>query len=596
MKVKKRFGVLIALMLILASGLVMADAKFLNNAGSTQSLYYTGTSSTPGNLYADAITPNQDVKLEICDVGNKYAGAFYAIRVSGIWSSALASYSTSTKALASTVASGGACYQTTPSAFTVSPSKLDTFGGQPDPEVFKAGLPGNMFIGYGSSDNPGIAGIEGYIVPTGTTRLLGSYSINRQFNQLTRDVEFQGTPTVTFQSSSGTFQKNINDNVYGIGDERPLVYGICDDYYGENCSSGELLISGDTFSDKTTGLSPAEVNDQNVHNKYVVMNGLGYPICIGANLAPQIDTIDPDPVYYSQDLEINITLKNTRIGTKDEYGGNVDVNSNFDVFFEIYPVGNPAGEIFNQTFRVSDNIPPDGNVFATLIWPAYAHSGDYTVRITIDSGSEIAECVEGDNQVTRNFELKPITLPTFIIDGLDRTNFPVANVPYNVTFHVENSDGDILNNAAVIMKEVNGLTLSGPTQIYEKVTDEFGSTEKTGLIGTNEVKFYTDYYGNASFVYIPTYNKLYLPQYTSIHLEDYVGYYSMSMYGEQDDGVAFKFVVNGDLMDEFPLGIVDYETTQPIDFKGIMNTGIVSQVLDFMYQTYSHFVKAIRVS
>lgn len=595
---KKLFGVLLTSILILTMmvSLGMADsAAFKNNAGVTQSLYYTGTSLNPGNLFADAITPNQDVKLEICDVGQQYVGGFYALNVSGAWMNALVTYSTSTKALSSTSSSGGACYETLPSAFTVSPSNLVPFGGQPDPEVFKAALPGNLFIGYAGSENPGAAGITGFITPSGNTKLLGSYNIDRQFDQTTDDIVFTSTPQVTFQTNPGSFSKPINDPTYGINGERQAVFGVCDDIYGASCSDGALLNSP-TFDDMATGLNPSEVNDQNVHTKYVVLNGIGYPVCIGANLGSQINTVDPNPVYYSQDLEVNITLANNRIGTKDVYGGNVDVTNNFDVLFEIYPQGNPSNLTFNATFRVTDNLAPNGNYFASLVWPAFAHSGMYTARITVDSADEIAECVEGDNVAVMNFELKPITLPVFNIDGVNRTNFPVANVPYNVSFFVKNSDGDILNNAQVILKEVNALTLSAPTQIFNRTTDEFGSTEKSGLIVSNEVKFYTDYYGTADFVYIPTYNKLYLPQYGYTNIGDYVGPYTLSMYGYQEDGEEFKFVVNGDLLDEFPLGIQDYESTQPYDFKGLMNTRIVAQVLDFMYQTYSHFIKAIQIN
>lgn len=596
MKLKKMFGaILITTIILLSLSLVMADTSaFKNNAGATQSLYYTGTSLNPGNLFADAITPNQDIKIEVCDFDPQFVGGFYALNVSGTWINSLVSYSTSTNALAATSNSGGSCYETNPSALTISPSNLVPSSGQPNPEVFKAALPGNLFIGYAGSVNPGAA-LNGFVVPDGNTRLLGSYNIDRQFDQVTRIISFQGTPQVTFQTNPGSFSKPINDAVYGISSERPAVIGVCDDGYGAQCSDGALLNSA-TFNDMDTGLNPSQVNDQNVHTKYVVINGLGYDVCIGANLGSQINTIDPDPVYYSQDLEVNITLSNQRIGTKDQYGGNVDVTNNFDVLFEIYPQGQPSNLTFNATFRVSDNLAPAGDYFASLIWPAYAHSGMYTARITVDVDDEIAECVESDNIATMNFELKPITLPQFIIDGVDRTNFPVANVPYNVSFHVENSDGDILNNAEVIIKEVNGLTLSAPTQIFNRTTDEFGSVEKSGVIATNEAKFYTDYYGNANFVYIPTYNKLYLSQYGYMNIGDYIGPYTLSMYGEQDDGTAFKFVVGGELLDEFPLGIQDYEATQPYSFKGIMNSRIVSQVLDFMYQTYSHFLKVIRVN
>lgn len=598
MKIKKIVGVILAtlLMMMLIMSIGLADTTaFKNNAGVTQSLYYTGTSLNPGNLFADAITPNQDVKIEICDVGQQYVGAFYALNVAGTWYNALVSYSTSTNALSPTVSSGGACYETLPSAFTVSPSNLVPFGNQPDPEVFKAALPGNLFAGYGASTNPGTGGITDFIVPTGNTRLLGSYNIDRQFDQTTREFSITGTPQITFQTNPGSFSKAANDATYGISGERPAVIGFCSDIYGETCTDGALLSSA-TFGNLDTGLNPSVVNDQNVHRNYIVLNGLGYATCIGANLGAQIDTVSPDPVYYSQDLEVNITLSNKRLGSKDEYGGNVDVLNNFDVLFEIYPQGSPSNITFNATFRVTNNLVPTAEYFASLIWPAFAHSGMYTARITVDSADEILECVETDNVATKNFELKPITIPYFNIDGVNRTNFPVANVPYNVSFHVENSDGDILNNAEVIMKEVNGLTLSAPTQIYDRITDEFGSVEKSGLIVTNEAKFYTDYYGDADFVYIPTYNKLYLPQYGYANIGDYVGPYTLSMYGTQDGGEAFKFVVAGELLDEYPLGIQDYTATQPYDFKGIMNTKIVAQVMDFMYQTYSHFLKAIRVN
>ena len=145
-------GTIVFLLLIVTlPGVLALSGGFTT---STQ-MKYTGTSSDPGTFYQDAVGGsfgNADVGISLCDVGQRYVGGFYAINVNSIWYYSLITYSSSTNALAFTSNdAGGGCYEASPGFVTVSPSALTT----PSPNVYRAALPGNLFIGYAGSANPG---------------------------------------------------------------------------------------------------------------------------------------------------------------------------------------------------------------------------------------------------------------------------------------------------------------------------------------------------------------------------------------------------------------------------------------------------------
>lgn len=551
---------------------------------------YTGTSSDPGTFYQDGVGGsfgNSDIGIELCGAGGpRYVGGFYAVEVGSFWYSSLVTYSSSTNALALTTESvGGDCYKALPGFVTVSPSYLTT----PSPTVYRAALPGRLFIGYDSSANPG--GVSDFQFSAGQATLQGTYTAGRSFDQASRQITVS-TPQITFTSTSGSFTKSATDASFGINSERQLAIGICDNDYGQACSDGGILTTATFPQTLSSGLSSGQVNDQQTHTKYVVFNGLGNQMCIGANLVPQISAT-PDPIYYSQTLNMSLTLSNPRDTPYELDGGNVEITSPFDVEVTIYEQGNPGNIVYTNSFEASGILLPGGSQTVTLQWPALAHSGIYVVSVDADSNNELTECSESDNIATTTFELLPITIPQFFIDGVETDTFPYPNVPYMMDVHMENSDGDVLSNATLIFTETNGLNLAMPTQIYNRTIDAGGATVRDGIITKSQALMLTDYYGNASFTILPTYNSFYNEPYGYMGLDSYVGDYSLSMTGNQSDGSEFKFIEDEVLYSEYAFNVTNVTYVGPYNSKSIHKESFVAQVLDFAYHTYTNFLETI---
>lgn len=571
-----------AVLLLVLVPLVSA-ASFTNSP----QLYFTGTSSSPSTLYQDAIGPNQDVGIELCGQGpGRYVGGFYAANIAGTWNYALITYSSSSNALAqANTNAGGGCYDSVPGFLTVSPSSLST----PSPNVDKAALPGELYVGHASTANPGT--VSNFVFGGTSMQLRGDYTIQRSFDQGTLQITAQD-PTVSFTTSSGSFSKSATDPTFGVASDRPLIMAVCSDTQGQSCSDGGVITSNIFPYSMSTGLSAGSVNDQRTYTRYIVANGLGKSICIGANLKASIINIAPNPVYYSQNLSINFSTTNKRDTPFEINGGNVGVTTPFQVRVEIYNSTNPSQVVYNQTQTISNAITPDGTIQLNLLWPAYAHSGTYTVKVTTDVNNNIVECNEGDNTATQNFVLKPITLPDVYIDGVKTSTFPYPNAPYNLSFHMKNSDNTTLANATVYMTQTNGLSMLAPTQIYNRSVGP-NATVKDGVRTNETAVFTTDAGGNASLVFIPTYNDLYLARYNYTDLSSYIGNYSLSMSGVQQDNQSFKFVIGGKLTNDYPFDIANVSFTGPYPLKTIRRKAMVSQVLDFVYHSYAAFLQSV---
>lgn len=577
-----RLVAILVLALCLSSMVLAVSGQFTNDPD----LYFTGSSSDPGTLYQDAIDGNQDVGIQLCDVGQRYVGAFYAMNVLGTWRYVPISYNSYSTAMALTdTDAGSGCYRVTEGFVTVSPSELTT----PDPDIKKAAFPGKLYIGYAASSNPGT--VTSFVFGGAGATLLGDFTMQRSFSEATRQITVQ-SPTISFQTSSTTFAKSATDASFGISDDRRLVMGVCDDTDGELCNDGSVLSSASFPALFNSGLSASDVNDGSTHTKYVVANGIGKPICIGANLKITIHDASPDPVYYSQNLIINYTITNPRDIPYEINGGNVQVSTPFRINISIYNASSMSNVVYSVVQTISDTIAPDAILERELSWPAYAHSGIYTVRITADTTNVIVECNEADNFDTENFELKPITIPLVYIDGELSDEFDYPNVPYNLSFYFKNSDNDTLRNANVSLAQINGLMLAAPTQTYNRTTGS-NTTVSDGLVTESIVKFVTDYGGTATFTYLPTYNRLYLEEYSYLDLPGHIGNYSIYFEGVQQDGESFKFVLDGELSSTYPLTVLNTSYIGDPADKEIPNRTMVIQVMDFIYRTFANFLDTI---
>ena len=566
----------------------VATASIRDNSGNVQALYFTGQSTSPNKWYQDAISMNPDVGIQLCDAGQQYVVGTYAINVGGSWKYVPITYKSSTEALTHTdVDKGGGCYFTSPGDLTFSPSYLQT----PDPDIYYAAYPGRIWVGYADNSNPGT--INNFVFAGNNGKLLGSYTIGRSFSEATREITVQ-TPTISFQTPSGTFNKLATDSQFGVSTEKQIVVGACVDDYGSSCSEGYVVPSEKNFPmSLNSGLSASDVNDQHTYTRYIVINGLGNPICIGANLKVSVDSITPNPIYYGQTLNIAFTISNPRDTPYEINGGNVGVTNSFDIKLTIYNTSNPGDIIYQTTQTITDDIGVDGTLSGTANWLAQAHSGNYTVQIEVDNNNNIAECNEADNSATANFKLKPVYIPNIKIDGASSTSFPYPGVPYNFSIHLMNSDGENVSNATVRVVEENGIDLLGPTQIWNRSTSNT-TKEKTGLKSYNIAEFKTDYLGNAVMTLIPTGNKLYSPEYNYTNISNYVGNYKIYLSGWSHSGEDLIFTILGNVETEYPLSLEHPYEYENANNKNIPNKDtFVQPIFDFVYEVFSTFWKSV---
>jgi len=582
---KKLLIPILSLLVVISPVYAQVTGKIIQSGETTTNLFFTGDSSSPKTWYQDAMDGNPDVGIELCGAGQKYVGAAYAINVGGTWKYSLITYHSSSEALAYTDQSGsGGCYYTTLGELTFSPSHLST----PNPDVYFAAFPGKVRIVYESSANPGNLynfAEESY------GQLLGNYIVTRSFDQGTNKIEVD-TPTIQFQSAAGTITKQADDPTFGVSSDRRMVVGICSDDIGDSCTAGVIVPTEAMFPlYLSSGASP--VDDQHKYDRYVVINGLGQHICIGANLKVEIDDVSPDPVYYSQNLYINYTITNYRDSPTEDKGGNVRVTTDFNVEVKIYRQDNSSDVVFDHTYLISEDLSPGQSIQRSLVWPAYAKSGTYVVKITVDPDGIIEECDESDNTNTKTFELKPIIIPEIWINGNQSDTFPFAGVPFNLTLHLKDSDGLNVSNATVRLIETNGISNFVPTQIWDASVNST-TVKKVGTKVINEVEFPTDYWGKASITVIPTGNPLYAPQYSYLGFKNVEGDYSLSLTGKTFSGDDFVFVVNGNVTHVYPLKVEDYYSYQNITYSSLPNLdNFVSMIMNTVYTIFAKFWKVV---
>jgi len=584
-KKKRLYLVLFTLILvILLSSFVLSQSTGFTD---TSALKYTGVEGNIRTVYQDGISPNADIGLQLCDIsGHKYIGGFYAIKVLSEWKYVLVTYKSSTESLSRTSNIDGSCRSTSGATLTISPSELTT----PDPDVKKAAHPGYLWIGSDDdSANPGT--ISDFEWSGSNAELDGDYdSVSPVFDQNTRLVTL-GEFNAEWQGEGYSVSRGMGDSTHGLSSDRPAVIGLCSNSQGSVCSAGDVYNDDEFPLYFSTGLSANDVNDQNTYTRYIVVNGISDPFCIGSNLQVGTVNVGPDPVYYNQTLSINITLSHQSY--TDTKGGNVDVTSPFLVRVRVVNSSHTLMDTYvNHSTGVtagSTSVP-----IGEVTWNAIAHSGDYYVYVDVDTDDTIEECVESDNSDTSTeFELKPITLPQVYIDGYRSTEFPYANVPYSVRMSLQNSDTDVLRNATVNIIERNGLNVMAPMQIYNRSIDNSGGTVQSGIVSLNKITFLTDYDGQATFTFVPTYNNLYDSQYSYLDVDSYVGNYDLYFYGVQADGETFKFVQDGGLYSNFSFTIGDTDYSGPFSQKSLYNSGLSSQVFDFIYTTYTNFVDTV---
>jgi hypothetical protein len=397
-------------------------------------------------------------------------------------------------------------------------------------------------------------------------------------------------PSIVFQSSSSEFIKSASDSDFGISSDRKMVAGLCLDAYGSDCSDGALYTSSASFPETyTSDLTIGSIDDTATYDRFVVFNGLGLPMCIGANLKISIDEITPTNSYYGQTLTIATTVTNELDSPYEIAGGNVPVTTAFYIRFVIF--NSSSGVVYNSSFPVATTLLPDGTTQYNLSYPVNIRSGQYTVLATVDSSSTVVECNESDNNATSSFNIYSVIIPQIQIDGVNSTAFAYPNVPYWINVSITDSDNNSISNATVQFVEVNGLNINVGTQAYN-ISDSVSTLAKSGAVGKSIVEVTTNYQGNVSFTYIPTYNQLYDSQYTYLRLSQYVGATQRYMTGVLSNGTSFSFLVNNSITDQYPLTVTNNTYNVTVIQKNILNNLTMVQSFDNIYRTFANFISA----
>lgn len=584
----KTISFLLFILAIISKIAYSQTARIIDTNLNPFDLYFTGDAIDPKTWYQDAMGPNPDVGIELCGAGQKYVGAAYAMNVNGNWKSILITYRSHTDALAYTDRSrGGGCYYTSHGFLTVSPSYLST----PSPQVYFAAFPGRLFIAYENSPNPG--NLVNLI--RSDNMLRGDYDVERSFNHTEVKIRVK-TPTIRFQSFGGMVSKSADDTTFGVSNHRRMLVGICSDNAGTLCHSGIIVPAEATFP---LSLEPGvgSVDDKNKYDRFVVINGIGKPICIGANLKADILSINPDPVYYSQTLSFSFRAMNYRDTPYEIKGGNVPVTTDFKIRIRIYRKDNASYVVLDQSIIVDDNIMPGDSITFNTNWEAIAKSGRYILEIFVDSENDIVECEELDNIATREFELKPIILPRIWINGNETNKIPFSGTPYNLTMHLRDSDGLNVSNATVILIEENGIDSFIPLQIWNaSVNATNRSTIAT--INKREVTLKSDYYGFASITIIPSGNPIYHEKYQYLNISSLIGNYSISLTGRRFNNETFVFIINKSVTNYYPIEVEDYysyiNSTRFNSYEELPNfSTFVDIALNTIYTIFAKFWKAV---
>ncbi|MBD3389531.1 hypothetical protein GF415_01085 [Candidatus Micrarchaeota archaeon] len=549
----------LALLLLCFPVLFAATASIVDSSNTTTNV----ESSAAFKVYVDTFGNNPDFALELCNAGQKYVAAVYSANVSGTFvmvpiSKNLTAGSSST--MVHTSIGSGPCYYTPVDSFAF--SQFRDFTRSPD--VYVSAFPGRVHALYSDNDDgtgsPDLAPVnysEGW--------LEGSYSTTRSFNQATGLVTAD-VSSITFQTELGSVTRGPGDADWGLSSTtgRSMLIALCDDDFGNVCD--DAVIANDS-TDLPVGLSlVGTVDDQHVHNRYVVVDGLGEPICIGTDLRPSI-SIDTNPISYGDSTNITITVTNQH---------NVNITTDFVLQFNV------SGSGYSDTvnYAITEDLASGGgSTTRNYTFDATGQAGSVSLRAYADSTNQIAECDETDNLATATLVINPVWYLHVWIDGEYNNTFPQWGRPYNVTFYVNNSNGDTISNVDYIITEQNGLNPFIPTQVWNDSGTEHGVS--TSSVATAE----GNSSGYARMVIVPTCNKLYT-DYSYLGVDAYVGDYEISVRTNPSHQYAF----NGSLYTNFPLFVANKTCADPgwVNDKELINKDTyVLDIYDWMYEVYS---------
>jgi len=357
-----------------------------------------------------------------------------------------------------------------------------------------------------------------------------------------------------------------------------LFVAICDlnasSYVGYDCYGANQTSPG-VLNSLFTGLT--NPSDDSVTIKYLVVNGIPHPFCIGPDLSVTGLSILPNPVYQSQIVTLNATVKNAN---------NVNVSNAFNVSFWKGSVflGNVtiAGLGASQSTNAILNVDTTG-------W----HSGTYNITAKVED-SNFGDCNDDNDNSTAQLQIMKTYNVTILINGTATKTFPRPGRPYNVSIFVQDSDGNTnLQDLALKIVEKNGMSLFAPVQSYTE------NSEKKGVVSYSIAEVRTNSSGATSFALIPTGNKLYSSEYSYLNISDYVGNYSL--YLELFNGsqkLQLYDPATDSLVDRINLSLSSHTVLDPSDTERnsieVYNHDSVKRIIELFVQVFGNVQKWIK--
>jgi hypothetical protein len=557
-------------LMLMVCGIVFSQSAYIvDQTNAVRDVF----ASSAYKVYVDSLGSNPDLALRICSVGQKDVAAVYSASLGGgvydytdlSWN--LTTGSTNTLVYTPNALGGPGCYQTPVDSYAFSQFKDNTR----TPPVFVSAFPGRIHVLY--SDNVDGSSPSFVSVPTANGWLHGSYAVTRDFNQGLNRVRATVTG-ITFETDSGTVTKPASDADWGLNSStgRSMVVALCTDDIGDNCSDGAIVNSVSQFPLQLNIGLP--VSDQVIYNRNVVVDGLGYPICVGSDVSAAVSA-NPTSSFPGQTSNITVTLTNN---------GNVGITTDFLLYLNI---SGPAGYENDTSFTITENLAAGASTTRNLSWRTGNHTGTYTVTARADPTNLLVECDKSNNNATTQVTTVPIYTLHVIIDGNTTSIFPIWGRPYNVTMWITDSDGANVPNPRYDITETNGLNPFTPTQVWTS------GVLSRGLKSMSVGEITGNASGYIQITMVPTCNLLYT-LYSGEGVDAYVGNYSIKVNGYAPSPLLFLY--NNTLTYDVPLQVNDYTCADPgwVNNKEIFNKNkYVTWVYDWIYQVYSNTKKLV---
>jgi len=542
------------------------SARIVDVNNATKDVY----ASAAYKVYVDTFGVNPDFAMRLCSVGQKYVGAVYSANVSGTIvmvpiSKDLTTGSTNTLVYTSNGPSAG-CYYTPVDKFAFSQFRDFTR----TPIVFVSAFPGRVHALYSDSANGASPGLV--LINYSDGWLRGAYSLStlsysQGTNRVTVDIS-----SISFETDLGAISRTPSDADWGLNSSigRSMLVALCSDDYGDTCSDA-LVVNSSAQLPVLLNLVSA-TSDSVIYRRNAVVDGLGYPICIGADLSPGISA-NPGSTTYGGNSNITITITNN---------GNVNVTTDFNVTLN---VSGPGGYTARTSWIITQNLAPGASTTRNYTFNATGLSGVYTFTTMADATNLIAECNE-NNIASTTVTVQPAYYLHVWIDENYTNVFPYWGRPYNITLFINDSNGNYIANACYQVTEYNGLNPFIPTQVWNN------SGTLRGVSSFSRGTAYGNGTGHVQFVSIPTCNKLYT-DYSYLGVNTYVGNYQIIINAYASPtcaGSPLTVAYNGTLTQNYPLLIGNWTCQDPgwVNNKELVNkNSYVLDVYDWLYEVYS---------